>query len=53
MVHTCNMKGLEEAEKLGRNKYTLHRSPISRVIAVDHTSKFKDIYSIVNSLLIV
>ena len=25
MVYTCNVKGLEEVEKLGRNECTLHR----------------------------
>ena len=25
MVYTCNVKGLEEVEKLGRNEYALHR----------------------------
>ena len=79
MAHTCNMKGLEEVETLGRNKCTLltkvhhctsltfvfvhrwlctlfatvYRWPRSWVIAVDHTSKFKAIYSIVNPLLMV
>ena len=79
MTHTCNMKGLEEVETLGRKKCTflakvhhctsltfvfVHRWrctllanacrwPRSWVIAVDHTSKFKAIYSIVNPLLMV
>ena len=25
MAYTCNVKGLEELEKLGRNECTLHR----------------------------
>ena len=32
MVYTCNVKGLEEAEKLGRNECNLHclpRSPVT------------------------
>ena len=50
MVYTCNVKGLEEVEKLGRNECTLHCWRISpaRVIAVDHTSKFKIILSMLN-----
>ena len=50
MVYTCNMKGLEEVEKLGKNECTLYRWSRSSVmsIAVDHTSKFEAIYSIVN-----
>ena len=29
MVYTCNVKGLEEVKKLGRNECTLHRWPRS------------------------
>ena len=33
MVYTCNVKGLEEVEKLGRNECTLHRWPRSSVMS--------------------
>ena len=33
MVYTCNVKGLEEVEKLGRNECTLHRWPRSPVMS--------------------
>ena len=46
MVYTCNVKGLEDVEKLGRNECTLHRwprSPVTSVIEVDQTSNLVDI----------
>ena len=33
MVYTCNVKGLEEVEKLGRNECTLHRCSRSQVMS--------------------
>ena len=33
IVYTCNVKGLEEAEKLGRNECTLHRLPRAQVMS--------------------
>ena len=35
-VYTCNLKGLEEVEKLGRNECTLHRlaRPLSTIGSV-------------------
>ena len=33
MAYTCNVKGLEEVEKLGRNECTLHRWPRSPVMS--------------------
>ena len=43
MVYTCNVKGLEEVEKLGRKECTwiVDQDHKRWEIAVDHTSKFK------------
>ena len=44
MVYTCNEKGLEEVEKLGRNENVISIVDQDHqwwVVAVDHTSKFK------------
>ena len=45
MVYICNVTGLEEVEKSGRKKCTLHRLPrsleMSHYIRLDRTNKFK------------
>ena len=54
MVYICNVKGLQEVEKLGKNECILHRLPRSPVMSdCSRPYQFKVIWSIENPPLMV